>query len=228
MEPSRPALVLENFPSFAELALISSWNDATAARQVRFQRNSALDDRLRSFPPPMSEAEIAALITSRANDNATPQKRWGLFTRKQPVDAQRLEEREPKTSIPNRSQKFLDIGKAARPTTNLNEAVNAGAQKISRSARFAPCEATASTTAPKRYTYAPVDQLAFASAPTHPIDAPVDEIDEVSQALGIDMSDGGIYLTIDPDFRSSRGEAVLTFLSPIPHETSLHLPSTAF
>jgi hypothetical protein len=148
--------------------------------------------------------------------------------RKQPVDAQRLEEREPKTSIPNRSQKFLDIGKAARPTTNLNEAVNAGAQKISRSARFAPCEATASTTAPKRYTYAPVDQFAFASAPTHPIDAPVDEIDEVSQALGIDMSDGGIYLTFDPDFRSSRGEAVLTFLSPIPHETSLHLPSTAF
>lgn len=228
MEPSCPALVLENFPSFAELALISSWNDATAARQVRFQRKSALDDRLRSFPPPMSEAEITALSTSCANDNDTLQKRRGLFTRKQPAGAQRLEEREPKTSIPNRSQKFLDIGKAARLTTNLNEAAN-GAQKFSRFARFAPCEATASTTAPTRYTYAPVDQLAFAScAPTHPIDAPVDEIDEASQVLGIDMNDGGIYLTFDPDYRSSRGEAILTFLSPIPHETSLRLPSTAF
>jgi len=30
--------------------------------------------------------------------------------------------------------------------------------------------------------------------------------------------DGGIYLTIDSDWRSSRGEAMLTFLSPIPQD----------
>lgn len=87
-----------------------------------------------------------------------------------------------------------------------------------RSQKFAPYEATAFTT-PTRPAYAPVNQLTFTSAPTHSIDAPGDEFDETSQALGIDMNDGGIYLTFDPDCRSSRGEAVLTFLSPIPDET---------
>lgn len=28
----------------------------------------------------------------------------------------------------------------------------------------------------------------------------------------------GIYLTLDPDWRISRGEALLSFLSPIPHD----------
>jgi hypothetical protein len=122
----------------------------------------------------------------------------------QPVDAQKLEEKEPKTSRPTRSHKFSesDTGKAARSTSNLNLAANARARKISRSVRFAPCEATAST-----------------FAPMHSTDAPVDELDETSQALGIDVNDGGIYLTFDPDCRSSRGEAVLTFLSPIPDGT---------
>ncbi|KAG1821108.1 uncharacterized protein BJ212DRAFT_980745 [Suillus subaureus] len=150
----------------------------------------------------MSEAEVFALSTSRANDNAAPQKRWGPFTREQPVDAQKLEEKEPKTPRPTRSQKFLDLVKAGS-MPNLNLAANVGAKKISRSVRFAPCEATAST-----------------SAPTHSTDAPVDELDEASQALGIDVNDGGIYLTFDSDLRSSRGEAVLTFLSPIPDGTS--------
>ncbi|KAG1750087.1 hypothetical protein EDB19DRAFT_1629184, partial [Suillus lakei] len=101
-----------------------------------------------------------------------------------------------------RSQKFLNTAKAARPTPNMNAADKAGAQKIPRSARFAPCDATAST---------PI--------PTQPTDASVDQLDEASQELGIDVNDGGIYLTFDPDWRSSRGEAVLTFLSPIPDET---------
>ncbi|KAG2037740.1 hypothetical protein BDR03DRAFT_372282 [Suillus americanus] len=202
MGPPHPTLVLEKFPSFAELALISSWHDATEARQVRFQRTPAPDDCRRSFPPPMSKAEVLALSPSRANDNATPQKRWGLFTREQSVDAQNLEEKEPRISRPTRFQKFLDVTKAAGSTPNLNSAANAGAQNISRSVRFAPCEATAST-----------------SAPTNSTDAPVDELDEASQALGIDVNDGGIYLTFDPG-RSSCGEAVLTFLSPIPDGTS--------
>ncbi|KAG2056330.1 hypothetical protein BDR06DRAFT_952805 [Suillus hirtellus] len=188
MEPPYPTLVLEHFPSSAELALISSWHDATSARQVRFQRKSTPDDCLRSFPLPISEAEKATLRTSCENDNTTPQKQRGLFTGERPVDAQKFEEKRPKTSMPFHSQKF------------------------------APYEATAFTT-PTRPAYAPVNQLAFTSAPTHSIDAPGDELDGASQAPGIDMNDGGIYLTFDPDFRSSRGEAVLTFLSPIPDET---------
>jgi hypothetical protein len=124
--------------------------------------------------------------------------------RKQSVDAQKLEEREPKTSRPTRYQKFLDIGKAARSTPNLKAAIKAGPQMISRSVRFAPCEGIAST-----------------SAPT---DVPADELDEASQALGIDINDGNIYLTFDLDCRSSRGEAILTFLSPIPNETSNSIP----
>jgi hypothetical protein len=131
--------------------------------------------------------------------------------RKQPVDAQRLEEKELKTSMPNCSQKVLDICKAARSTPNLKEAANADAQKISRSTRFARCETTTSTPAPTPYTDAPVDELASTSGPTHPTDTPVDELDEASQALGSDMDDGDIDLTFDPDCRSSRGKSVLTF-----------------
>ncbi|KAG2349006.1 hypothetical protein BDR05DRAFT_956376 [Suillus weaverae] len=126
--------------------------------------------------------------------------------------------------MPIRSEKFFDIGKAARSTPNLNEAANAGAQKTSRSVRFAPCEAIASTIAPTRPTYSPVNQLASTSVHTHPTHAPIDELDEASQALGIDVNDGGIYLTFDPG-RSSCGEAVLTFLSPIPDETSNSPPT---
>ncbi|KAG2756962.1 hypothetical protein P692DRAFT_20860400 [Suillus brevipes Sb2] len=216
MESPHQTLVLEKFPSPAELAIISSWHDATIERRVRFQRNPAPDGYLRSFPPPVSKGDILAHSTSCGND-ATPQRERGLFTRKQPVDSQKLEDR---VSRPTRSQKFLDIGKAARSTPNLNAATKAGAHMISRSVRFAPCEAIASTPAPKRPIYAPLNQLASTSTRSHPTDAPVDELDEASQALGIDVNDGNIYLTLDPDCRSSRGEAVLTFLSPIPNEIS--------
>lgn len=209
MEHPHPTLVLEKFPSMSELALISSWHDATAARQVRFQRKPTPDDYLRSFPPPMPEAEALALSTSRANNNAS---RWGPHTREQPVYDPRLEEKKPRSS---RSRNILDIGEGARPTPNWNSAANPGVQMTSRLVRFAPWEATASTTAPTWPAYA-FNQLA--SAPTHSTDLPIDELDEASEALGIDMDDGGIYLTFHPDCRSSRGEGVLTFLSPIPDE----------
>lgn len=127
--------------------------------------------------------------------------------RKQPIDAQKLEDK-------------ADIGKAARSTPNLNAATKAGAQMNSRSVRFAPREAIASTPASKRPIYASLDQLASTSTRSHPTDAPVDELGEASQALGIDVNDGNIYLTLDPDYRSSRGEAILTFLSPISDEIS--------
>ncbi|KAG1857983.1 hypothetical protein C8R48DRAFT_775436 [Suillus tomentosus] len=202
MEPSHPTLVLEKFPSFAELALISSWNDATTARQVRFQRKPAPDDCRRSFPPPISEAENIASCTSHANGNVTPRTQ-GLSIKKQLVDAQNLQEKEPKTSKPTRSQNFFDIGKAARTTPNPNATANAGTRKISRSVRFAPCETIASP-----------------STPTNSTDAPVDALDGALHALGIDVNDGNIYFTFDPDCISSRGEAVLTFLSPISDKPS--------
>ncbi|KAG1804729.1 uncharacterized protein HD556DRAFT_473804 [Suillus plorans] len=195
MEPPHPTLVLEKFPSFAELALISSWHDATAARQVRFQRRPAPDDCRRSFPPPMSEAKnLASYVTPRTQ---------GLSIKKQLVDVQKLEEKEPKTSKPTRSQNVFDIRKAERTTPNLNATANAGTRKISRSVRFAPCETTASP-----------------STPTNSTNAPVDALDGALHALGIDVNDGNIYFTFDPDCISSCGEAVLTFLSPIPHEPS--------
>ncbi|KAG0694692.1 hypothetical protein DFH29DRAFT_959082 [Suillus ampliporus] len=64
--------------------------------------------------------------------------------------------------------------------------------------------------------------------------APVNELDDVSQEPGIELDhggidmdhgdiyldDGGIYLTFDPEWRSSCGEVILTFLLPIPNETS--------
>ncbi|KAG1770980.1 hypothetical protein EDD22DRAFT_1047558 [Suillus occidentalis] len=211
MEPLHQTLVLEKFPSPAELALISSWHDATTERRVRFQRNPAPDNYLRSVPLSVSKGDILAPSTSRAND-ATPQREQGLFTRKQPVDA--------KASRRTRSQKFLDTGKAARSTPNLNAATKAGVQMNSRYVQFVPCEAIASTPASKRPIYASLNQLVSTSAHSHPTDAPVDELDETSQALGIDVNDGNIYLTLDPDCRSSRGEAVLTFLSPIPDKIS--------
>lgn len=127
--------------------------------------------------------------------------------RKQPIEAQKLEDK-------------VDIGKAARSTPNLNAAIKAGAQMNSRSVRFAPREAIASTPASKRPIYASLDQLASTSTRSHPTDAPVDELGEASQALGIDVNDGNIYFTLDPDYRSSRGEAILTFLSPISDEIS--------
>lgn len=216
IEHTHPTLVLEKFPSPAELSLISSWHDATETRQVRFLRKPAPDVHLRSFPPPMSEGEILALSTSCAN-NTTPQQRRESFTRKRPADAQKLEERETKKPRPTRPQKFLDIGNAARSTPNLNADTKAGPPMISRSLRFAPYEAIASTPTSTRPTYTPLNQLASTSAP---MDALVDELDDASQALGIDMNDGNIYLTFDPDCRSSCGEAVLTFLSPIPNEIS--------
>lgn len=213
MEHPYPTLVLEKFPSMSELALISSWHDATAARQVRFQRKPTPDDYLRSFPSPMSEVEALALSTSRANNDTT---RWEPLTREQPVYDPKLEEKEPKKLRSSRSQNILDIGEeGVRPTPNWNSAANPGVQKISRPVRFAPWEATASTTPPTRPTYT-FNQLA--SAPTHSTDLPIDDLDEASEALGTDMNDGGIYLTFHPDCRSSRGEGVLTFLSPIPDE----------
>ncbi|KAG1835282.1 hypothetical protein EV424DRAFT_362373 [Suillus variegatus] len=202
MEPPHPTLVLEKFPSFAELALISSWHDATTARQVRFQRKPAPDDCRRSFPLPMSEAENLASCTPHANDNVNPQTQ-SLFIKKQLVDAQNLQGKEPKTSKPTRSQNFSDIGKAARTTPNLNATANAGTRKISRSVRLAPCETTGSP-----------------STPTNSTNAPVDALDGALHTLGIDANDGNIYFTFDPDCISSRGEAVLTFLSPIPDEPS--------
>ncbi|KAG2140152.1 hypothetical protein DEU56DRAFT_911854 [Suillus clintonianus] len=205
MESPIPTLVLEKFPSFTELALISAWHDATAARHVRFQRQPVPRGHLRSAPPPTSEAENVSVSTSGEKYNASmsvPRKRRGLFARKQPVDSQKLEEKEPNISMPIRSHDFLNRAKAARSTPNLNAAAKAGAQKASFSVHPIPHEATAST-----------------PMLTQPTNAPVNQLDEVSQALGIDVNDGGIYLTFDPDWRSSSGEAVLTFLSPIPDET---------
>lgn len=123
--------------------------------------------------------------------------------RKQLVDAQNLQGKEPKTSKPTRSQNFFDIGKAARTAPNLNATANAGTRKISRSVRLAPCETTGSP-----------------STPTNSTNAPVDALDGALHTLGIDANDGNIYFTFDPDCISSRGEAVLTFLSPIPDEPS--------
>jgi len=38
------------------------------------------------------------------------------------------------------------------------------------------------------------------------------------EALPIDPNDGGIYLTFDPDRKTSCGDVFMTFLSPIPDE----------
>jgi hypothetical protein len=52
-----------------------------------------------------------------------------------------------------------------------------------------------------------------------PTDTPANRSGEVApQELEIDLNDGGIYLTLDPEWRSSRGDVFLTFLSPIPDE----------
>ncbi|KAG2060882.1 hypothetical protein BDR06DRAFT_1016848 [Suillus hirtellus] len=199
MDSPHPTLVLEKFPSFAELALISSWHDATTARQVRFQRKPAPDYCRRSFPPPMSEAKNIVSCASHANYNVTPQTQ-GLSIEKQLVDTQNLQEKELKTSRSTPSQIFFGIGKAARTTPNLNATANVGTRKISRSVRF---ETTVSP-----------------STPTNSTNVPVDALDGALHTLEIDVNDGNIYFTFDPDCISSRGEAALTFLSPIPDEPS--------
>ncbi|KAL4072614.1 hypothetical protein V8B97DRAFT_1957249 [Scleroderma yunnanense] len=57
--------------------------------------------------------------------------------------------------------------------------------------------------------------------PTLPKEVAPDMSVEKNRALTQEelmIDDGGIYLTIDSDWRNSRGEAVLTFLSPIPQD----------
>ncbi|KAG1733577.1 uncharacterized protein EDB91DRAFT_1251242 [Suillus paluster] len=68
----------------------------------------------------------------------------------------------------------------------------------------------------------PMPREAAASTPTvrKPTGTPVTRLDQTAQELGIDLNDGGIYLTLDPEWRSSSGEVVLTFLSPIPDVTT--------
>ncbi|OAX39514.1 hypothetical protein K503DRAFT_865372 [Rhizopogon vinicolor AM-OR11-026] len=214
---SRPTLNLEKPLSPEELALLHDrWNEATSARHIRFERQPLQHGRLRSAPPPPSEAENIPVSASRGNDQTstpTPQRQWGIFTRKKLVaDASKSDEQVPSSSKPIRSKKFLSRAKAARSTPDLNASAKADAQHVSPAVPPIPREAPSP---------APAKQPAKAPAPAtkQPEKPPTNQGGEApAPELEINLNDGGIYLTFDPDWRTSCGDVVLTFLSPIPDE----------
>ena len=116
--------------------------------------------------------------------------------KKRVADASKLDEQAPKRAKPARLG-FLNRAKAARSTPNLKEVAKASAQE-------AP-------------PVPPIPHGATLTPPTtQPPATPTDE--EASEELEIDFNDGCIYLTLDPEWRSSQGDVFLKFLSPIPDE----------
>lgn len=116
------------------------------------------------------------------------------------ADASKLNAQAPKSSKSVRSVRFLEKAKAARSTPNLNAVAKVSVQ-----------EASPVPPIPRDATLTP--------AIKRPTDTPANQSGEVApQELEIDLNDGGIYLTLDPEWRSSRGDVFLTFLSPIPDE----------
>ncbi|KAG0691877.1 hypothetical protein DFH29DRAFT_883511 [Suillus ampliporus] len=114
-------------------------------------------------------------------------------------DAQKSEDHAPKTS---KHVRFLNTAKVARSTPNLNAAAKADAQRAPPPAHPTLHEATASPPAIKQAT-----------------DTHVGQLDEASQELGIDLNDGGIYLTFDPEWRSSIRKKTFDY-------TELHILTT--
>jgi len=131
--------------------------------------------------------------------------------KKRVADASEPKEQPPKSAKSIPSAKFLSRAKAARSTPNLNAAAKADAQEAPLVVPPIPCKATAPTPIIKQSTATPTIKQAT--------NTPVNQSGEAaSQEPEIDFNDGGIYLTFDPDGRTSCGDAVLTFLSPIPDE----------
>ncbi|KIJ67035.1 hypothetical protein HYDPIDRAFT_166428 [Hydnomerulius pinastri MD-312] len=217
-----PAINIEKTLSGEEMdRLHELWNGAALSARAHRKRQGGQRTPLLRVPAPISIPDpenMLPMFPSTTPSMTTPstpgsQKRWGFLSARKLSDAQKSEKKATSALeiLRSKAQQRL-MKKLTKSTPNLVGEAKAAAAQPGPSATEAAMAVLIPSPKANNATVPPTSSL-----PPKPRDSQNQEMVDEPEEFVPDPDDTGIYFTMDPNWRASRGsEVMLMFISPIP------------